>query len=953
LLKPQTRFPEIVYPQRVVRVSNLNVRQLERSDPAARPEAGSSCHRAAPRIRGNVSPAKIFRGICFFISTTLLSANLAHLAAQQVTTVAPPPAAAQISAAQPPAQALPDAPAPEYPDAVPIPPPAAEVHLASDTGSTSPAGIDILDGHVVITYRDRVLEADHIEYNSDTGDVTLTGHVVITLGESDEHIEASHGTINIHSQTGTFYDVTGSVGARRKQTVSGAAIVTQRAVYANGNPFLFTGRMVVKTGPRQYQIFNGTITSCQLPSPDWLLSGAEFSVDGAKAHARNTVFRLMNIPVLWLPYVTHPVDASDRQTGILIPEFGINSASKGDTIGEQVYWAINRSADITLGALYYSARGYEETGSIRYRGLGQDFALSHFSSLQDRGYTPTGGTYINQSGTDALFSARYDLLVPDEFKAGSTPARYQPVQARAVADVEYLSSFPYREAFSSNFNQAVSTDVLSTIYFTREANGLAAALEGDRYQGEKRVANTSTTPPQTEEQVHIFHAPALEFAATDHLLGSSGLEWNLDTTAAALKRTQPNFETSGMIERLDIHPELAYPFGGGGWRIRPAVAGRETFYSRSRQAGETGPGGAPVESTDPLNRADIEMNLDIRPPVLVRTFDSGFLRNLFGHDFRHTIQPQIVYRYVHGINNFNQVLRFDTVDIASDTNELEYGVTQRLFLRRKNNQPCRAAGSYADASEILGSPGEDASIEDPGQSIDRVDTTGQVCGDREWISWRLAQKYFFDPNFGGAVVNNGPRDILATTLNFSGISFLTGPRNISPIVSRLRIRPSDKVDLEWDFDFDTCSSSPSPALPANATRPCESKFTSNNIYIDVHQGNIVSGLSYARLNAPARSYVDGVLSSVADFDQMRVHFGFGNPAKRGLSAAASAGIDIDLGTVQYGAIQTSYNWNCCGLSVEYRKYELGTARNDNGYKFNFTLANIGSAGNLRHADQVF
>jgi LPS-assembly protein len=131
------------------------------------------------------------------------------------------------------------------------------------------------------------------------------------------------------------------------------------------------------------------------------------------------------------------------------------------------------------------------------------------------------------------------------------------------------------------------------------------------------------------------------------------------------------------------------------------------------------------------------------------------------------------------------------------------------------------------------------------------------------------------------------------------------------------------------------------------------KFTANNIYIDVHQGSLFAGAGYAGLNAPARSYVGGVLSSVADFDQMRVLFGFGKPNRAGLSVAANAGIDIDLGTVQYGAIQTTYNWNCCGLSVEYRKFELGTARNDNGYKFNFTLANIGSAGNMRRTDQIF
>jgi LPS-assembly protein len=132
-----------------------------------------------------------------------------------------------------------------------------------------------------------------------------------------------------------------------------------------------------------------------------------------------------------------------------------------------------------------------------------------------------------------------------------------------------------------------------------------------------------------------------------------------------------------------------------------------------------------------------------------------------------------------------------------------------------------------------------------------------------------------------------------------------------------------------------------------------SKFTANNIYVDVHQGRIFAGAGYAGLDAPARSYVGGVLSSVAAFNQIRVLFGFRKPTQAGLSAAANAGIDINLGSVQYGAIQATYNWNCCGFSVEYRKYELGTARNDNGYKFNFTLANIGSAGNLRRADQIF
>jgi LPS-assembly protein len=201
----------------------------------------------------------------------------------------------------------------------------------------------------------------------------------------------------------------------------------------------------------------------------------------------------------------------------------------------------------------------------------------------------------------------------------------------------------------------------------------------------------------------------------------------------------------------------------------------------------------------------------------------------------------------------------------------------------------------------------------------------------------LTQKSFFDQLFGGAVLR-GRRNVFDTTLNLSGIAFLTEPRAISPLISRLGVRLSDKTDFEWDFDFDTGAK----------------KFTSNNVVIDVHEGNIFSGLSYARLNAPGRSYVEGVASAVADFSQLRVLLGYGAPTKLGLGIAASANLDLNQGSaLQYGALQGSYNWDCCGFSVEYRKYDLGSVRDESVERFSFTLKNIGTAGNLKRADRLF
>jgi LPS-assembly protein len=772
----------------------------------------------------------------------------------------------------------------------------------------------VLDGDVVITYRDRIIKADHIEFDQETGELTANGHLHASGGPNHEDIQASHGTMNLNRQTGRFYDVTGSVGV--KSTGHGMT-------YANSNPFLFTGRMVVRTGPQEYEIYDGTLTSCQLPNPDWMLYSGKFLVDmdNKKARAQNSTFRLMNIPLLYLPYVTHPVDTGGRQTGFLIPTPGYSS-TKGFIFGEEIYWAINRSTDLTVGAEYFSLRGWSQSATLRYRGLGDDFARAHYTGLQDRGIV-TGGVYVNQGGEDLTFSGRHD------FSARTRVATY----------AEYLSSFAYRQAFAESFSQAVSSDILSIVYGVHEWDGYAADVRFDRYQGLKRtaVAATPTTPAVPEQQIHIFHAPSLDFSSTEHEIGRSGLQWSLMASHTGLSRVQPNFSTGGLTQRVDIHPEIAYPMSFDGWRMRASVGARETAYSRSRQTPYTG---LPVELPLKLNRSDVEAEADLRAPVIERTFDSAGVEKMFGYDVKHTIEPEITYRYGAGVNNFLNVLRFDDVDIASDTNEMEYGVTQRLFVRPVKARPCVEKAVRGDQTEDLDM--------DPDQDQGRVymkerrgdsKAKGPVCGSRELISWRLTQKYFFDENFGGAVIN-GRRNIFDTTLNFSGIAFLTEPRAISPLVSRLRVRTSEHMDLEWDFDLDTGAK----------------KFTANNVLLDVHEGNVFGGLSYARLNAPGRFYTEGVSSPVSNFNQLRLLLGYGSPTKAGLGVAANVGLDLragDSGLVQYGALQGSYNWDCCGFSVEVRKYELGSVRNETVERFNFTLSNIGTAGNLRRAASLF
>jgi LPS-assembly protein len=845
--------------------------------------------------------------VYLLITIMVLAASHPHLRAQEVTTQATPPDEANESSSS-----LPDGPdAVRYPVAAVLPSTddSTTVTTAEDT-LTRNGSVLILDGDVEVHYRDRNVTADHIEYDQETGELTANGHLHVTGGANHEDITASHGTMNLKYQTATFYDVTGSVGLKS----TGHAMV-----YASSNPFLFTGRMVVRTGPQTYDIYDGTLTTCQLPHPDWMLYSGKFAVDSEKAKAQNSIFRLMNIPVLFLPYVTHPIDSEQRQSGILIPAISYSS-SKGFILGEQYYWAINRSTDVTVGAQYYSLRGWEQSASFRYRGLGNDFAKAKYSGLLDRGIT-TNGVYLNQGGEDVTFSGRHD---------------FSP-QTRVVADAEYLSSYAYRQAFAESFSLAVSSDILSILYGVHEADGFDASMRVDRYQGLKMAfqAATPTTPEIPEEQVKIFHAPSLDFSSTEHEIGRSGVQWRLDSSYAGLSRSEPGFASGGLTQRVDIHPEISYPLSFDGWRVRASLGARETVYSRSQQTPYRSDF-IPIELPNPLNRADLEAEVDMRAPVVERTFDSPSVEKFFnGNDVKHTIEPEVTYRYVTGINNFLSVLRFDDIDIMSDTNELQYGVTQRLFLRPVKARQCK---------EKPVGPGQEQNWD---EDVGRVQTREQAdpkdrrptCGSREMISWRLTQKYFFNENFGGAVID-GRRNIFNTTLNLSGIAFLTEPRAISPLISRLRVRTSSHMDVEWDFDYDTGAK----------------KFTSNNVLVDVHEGNIFGGLSYARLNAPGRFYTEGILSSVSNFDQLRLLMGYGSPTKPGLGVAGNVGLDLNAtntGLLEYGAVQASYNWDCCGFSVEVRKYELGSVRNETAERFNFTLLNIGTAGNLRRAASLF
>jgi len=769
-----------------------------------------------------------------------------------------------------------------------------------------------LHGNAEIHYRTYILRADELTYNADTDQITATGHFTIDGGPNDDHIKASHGTYNVTAETGRFYDVTATTGLQFKGS---------RIILTSTAPFAFTGKVVEKTSSDHYVVYNGSITTCELPHPKWMFQAHKVVVDvGGNASIYHSDFLLHGFPVFYFPYATHPVAREARHTGFLIPTAGRSSA-KGNVVGDSFYWAINRSMDGTIGGEYFSKRGSSQRGEFRARPSDTSYVDLNYFGVIDRGFetgTSTGPQILREGGQEARFTAEGNFY-----------------GFRAVSNVDYLSSFLFRLAFNESFTQAINSEVKSQLFLSKTYKGFSLSGMVERYQNFFQTAeNGVLSNPPAFDSIRILHTPSVDASSVERPFGRWPLFWSLDGSLAGLSRSEPGFRTSNLLGRFDFNPEISLPLQWKGWVLRPTLTLHETFYSERYVNG--------VVNSDATNRKALEGAVEIRPPVLEKVFDQEFL----GRKWKHVIEPRVEYRYVTGIDNFTNFLHFDERDILSNTHEVQYGFVTRLYAKRHPSsiRECETPMT----SLAVGAAGAEQTV--PWEHPSTLQSQPCVVAPevKEVLTWEIAQKYFLDPTFGGALIT-GQRNVLATTEDLTGIAFLTEPRHLSPVVSRLRVATGSHTDTEWDMDYDFQLS----------------RINASTLLLNYNAGPFTLGGGDAFLQIPQTNATPAGLSEgkcgpstvstqiTCKFHQFRVALGYGGLTRRGFSAASSFGFDAETRQLQFATGQTTYNWDCCGITLEYRRYAIANVRNENLYRFTFSLANIVSFGNLRRQERLY
>jgi LPS-assembly protein len=716
------------------------------------------------------------------------------------------------------------------------------------------------DGNVDIHYQNSRLRADHVEYNEDTYVAIARGHV--QLDYMTQHVEADEAHYELRTGHGTFTRVRATFSIERKPSP---------ILLVSSNPLYFEAEEAERLDEHTYRIKKAWMTVCNPDKPTWKFYAPEATVYLQKSvHLENGDFRVFSVPVLYLPYATFPA-GKDRESGFMIPNIG-DSSSKGYILGESYYWAPTDWMDASLGGTYYSKRGWGQRADLRMRPWENAKLDVTYNGVIDRGLEqpqipgepPVPA--INQGGHEArlLFTA----LLPDGW--------------RAVADLDNLTSLTYRLAWSETYTQAVNSEVRNSAFLTNNFRGFSLNFAALSYQ------NYLSASPDT--YVSMRAAPEVRFSSVDqspfpHLPIYFSFEGFSDAVHRSETATAEPLDTPNFVPRSELAPTVTIPLHFRDWLdVTPTFTLRSTYYGGQQENNVYVPQG--------FFRTTEEFSVDFRPPSFDRIWSSRS-----GTKWKHVIEPDMVYNYVTGVNNYARFIRFDEDETLTDTNEIQYGITQRLYRRKKDG----------DAEEV--------------------------------IRWRLLQKYYFNPTFGGALIN-GQRNVFQALDDITPFAFAASPRRFSPVVSDLVIEPGKHFDTEFIFNFDPQRNQLTAIGTLLKLKPYKQSFLT------------LAHFSTTNLPTPLdENPPDFVFQTRSN--QVRALVGYGDLTRIGLNFTAGLSYDFTQDAFQNQVLEASYNGSCCGFGFEYRRFSFGTIRNENQYLVVFRIANLGSAGTLRRAEKIF
>ena len=491
-----------------------------------------------------------------------------------------------------------------------------------DAGKT---GVAEARGQVELSRADQLLMTELLRYDRESKTVTMPGH--LDYKDSVLYVSGESAEFSFLTDGGQFTEVDyGLTGSSARGTAAEVIVDT-------GNHSLL----------RQLQF-----TTCPGEKQQWNLTAKELDLNFEKGFgtAKNAKLEFFDIPILYLPYMTFPID-DRRKSGFLYP-FISTANDNGFEFGIPYYWNIAPNQDATLTPRYFTERGAMLNGEYR-------FMTRRTNGTLNFDYMP------DDSKTD-ISRYQYRFL-----HTVNISRRWQTqVLINRVSDDQYFQDF-------SNSLAEASRQYLKSS---------AGIFGGGHYW---RLSVTADDFQVVDETVNIFNEPYTRVPRVvfdiDRPLGNRGLRLRLDSELVYFDR---EFDIGPSGSRLDIYPRFEWNIRTDWGYMRPTAGYRYTTYELDWNSldGETSP-----------NRG-----------TEILSFDSGlFFDRDNGKGRVQTLEPRLFYLYVPYKNQenlpdfdsalftfgFSQLFHFNSftgADRQSDANQLTLALTTRSINQRTGRE---------------------------------------------------------------------------------------------------------------------------------------------------------------------------------------------------------------------------------------------------------------------------
>ncbi|MDH3326768.1 MAG: LPS assembly protein LptD [Gammaproteobacteria bacterium] len=215
------------------------------------------------------------------------------------------------------------------------------IYLSADSITSTRSNQFDIDGNVSIQTNRRSINSDTAQYNQQQQHLSAQGS--ITYREKDLFIESDSLDISLKSGAGKAENTKYHLFSQNTNGIAGQ--------------ITFKGSQV--------KLEESTYSTCEDENKAWQIRAKtiELHPENNEGIARNMRLEILNVPVLYLPYISFPLQG--RKSGFLAPRPSY-SEDEGFDIAIPYYFNLKPNYDLTVTPRFIDKRGAQGSAKFRY-----------------------------------------------------------------------------------------------------------------------------------------------------------------------------------------------------------------------------------------------------------------------------------------------------------------------------------------------------------------------------------------------------------------------------------------------------------------------------------------------------------------------------------------------------------------------------------------------------------